>query len=346
MKYLKSMLVFMLLLSLTMSSGLHGQVEYEGGGLKQTEFERVGMSGFQFIKMPTKARMAALGGIRTAISSENSASAFANPAAIAGIKNFGFSFTQMRYVADIMYFSGSFAKDFGKWGVLGLNIINLDYGDITRTYWGQDEQSNPIPVIDGTYTGGDVALGLSYARRVTNRLQVGGTFRYFSETLDSRDAISTTNWAIDIGTIYYTGIRSLRIAMLGSNFGPDAEFVEFDERLGILPVQVQLPAMFSLGAAYDFFDGEGSRQLMTVSVEFVHPNDGLEKAHLGVEYSLLDMLSLRAGYRFNYDEDGLSLGAGFKVSVANHNVIEVNYAFMDFGRLGTNNMFSLAYSFE
>ena len=58
------------------------------------------------------------------------------------------------------------------------------------------------------------------------------------------------------------------------------------------------------------------------------------------------MLSLRGGYRFNYDEDGLSLGAGLKVSVANRNTIEIDYAFMDFGRLGALSMFTLVYDWD
>ena len=334
------------LLLLTMVPALYGQINLEDGGLAPSEFERVGMSGFQFLKIQTDARMAALGGMRTAMSRGDAASALYNPASMVDVKNLGFGFTQMSYIGDVKYFAVSLVKDLDNWGVLGLNIIQLDYGDITRTYWGVDERLNPIPVTDGTYSGGDLALGLSYGRQVTDRLQLGGTFRQISETLDSRDNISTSVWALDIGTVYYTGLSSLRIAMLGSNFGPDAEFVDFDDRLGILPVQGQLPAMFSLGAAYDFFDDDGSRQLLTVAAEFVHPNDGPEKVHCGAEYSLLDMLSLRGGYRFNYDEDGLSLGAGLKVSVENRNIIEIDYAFMDFGRLGALSMFTLVYDWD
>ena len=262
------------------------------------------------------------------------------------VQNTVFAFTQMSYIAGYQYFSSSIVKNFNRWGVVGLNLIQLDYGDITRTYWGMDDQLNPIPKTDGTYTGGDFALGLSYARQVTDRLQLGGTFSHITETLDSRDNISTTAWALSVGTVYYTRLRSLRIAMLGSNFGPDSEFLEFDDRLGILPVQVPLPTVFSLGAAYDFFDDEGSRQLLTVAAEFVHPNDGPEKIHCGAEYSLLDMLSLRGGYRFNYDEDGLSLGAGLKVTAASRHVIEINYAYLDFGLLGSNHMFTIVYALD
>jgi len=341
---LKLLAVLMMLLGIV--PAIYGQANLGDGGLDPSPFERVGMSGFQFLKIQTNARMAALGGMRTALSHGNAASALTNPASIADIKNFGFAFTRMNYIADIQYFSGSLVKNFGKWGILGVNFIHLDYGDITRTYWGFDAQSNPIAVTDGTFSGGDLALGLSYARQVTDRLQIGGTFRYINEILDDDSGVSTSLWAIDIGTVYYTGIRSFRIAMLGSNFGPDAEFVEFEERFGIRPVEVQLPVVFSLGAAYDFFEGNDSPHFMTLAAEFIHPNDGPERVHIGAEYSLMELLILRGGYRFNYDEDGLSLGAGIKVSVSRNNLIEIDYAFMDFGLLGVRHMFTLGYNID
>lgn len=340
------MLSIILMLSIGMITTLYGQGNTGDGGLYPDDFERVGMAGFQFLKIQTEARMAALAGIRTVLSHGNAASSLSNPASIADVENLGFSFTQMNYIADVKYFSGSIVKSVGNWGTFGLNFIHLDYGDITRTYWGTDAQNNAIPVVDGVFSGGDIAVGLSYARQISERLQLGGTFRYISETLDSRENVSTNSFSFDIGTVYYTGLGSLRLAMLGSNFGPDAEFVDFNDRWGIPPVEVRMPVVFSVGAAYDFFDGDDSFHLLTLAGEFVHPNDGPEKIHTAAEYTLMDLLILRGGYRFNYDEDGLSLGAGIKVGIGDKHIVEIDYAFMDFGVLETRHMFTLVYNME
>jgi hypothetical protein len=193
----------------------------------------------------------------------------------------------------------------------------------------------------GEFSGGDLAIGLSYARQITDRLQVGGTARYIKETLDDVEGISTSNWALDIGTTYYTGIKSLRLAMLGRNFGPDVNFAEFDERIGTAPVDVKMPMQFVMGVGYDLLEGmDGSPHLLTLAAEFVHPNDGPEKLHFGAEYTLASMFTVRGGYRQNYDEEGLTLGAGLNIHTGAFRV-RFNYAYVDFGTFDYVNLFTL-----
>ena len=53
--------------------------------------------------------------------------------------------------------------------------------------------------------------------------------------------------------------------------------------------------------------GEHANPLL-VSIDAIHPRDYTERINLGAEYVLMDMIALRAGYRFNYDEEGLTAG--------------------------------------
>jgi hypothetical protein len=179
---------------------------------------------------------------------------------------------------------------------------------------------------------------LSYARRITENFQVGGTVKYIHEQLD--DA-GTGQWALDIGTMFYTGFKSLRLSMVGRNFGPDAEFVSYDDRLGVPATTVKMPMVFAMGIAYDLLEAtNGSPHLWTLGMEFTHPNDGPEKLHLATEYTLMNMAILRGGYRFNYDEEGLTLGGGLNLKMASFGV-KFDYAFIDFGRLDSVHMFSV-----
>jgi opacity protein-like surface antigen len=80
---------------------------------------------------------------------------------------------------------------------------------------------------------------------------------------------------------------------------------------------------------------------LTLAAEFTHPNDGAEKVHAGAEYTLMSLLTLRGGYKFNYDEEGLTLGAGLNVELSGMKV-GIDYAYVDFGRLEQLHMFSFA----
>jgi hypothetical protein len=318
-------------------------------GIQPTDYSRVGKSGWQFLKLPTNARYAAMGGITSAIGRANASAALANPASLTDVENVSASVTSMNWIADVKYMAGAVAKNLGNWGTFGLNVIAVDYGDMERTE--NQEQfdefgetlGRALPVFNlGSFSGSDFSVGLSYARRMTDRLQVGVNLRYVQETLD--DA-TTGNVALDVGTLYYTGIKTFRISMLGRNFGPDAEFVEYTERIALPAMKVRMPMVFMLGAAIDIFEGkDGNPHLWTLAAEFTHPNDGPEKVNIGTEYSFMNFVMLRGGYRYNYDEEGLTFGAGLRVHLSNFSLM-INYAYLDFGRLEQVHMFSTGFAF-
>jgi hypothetical protein len=318
-----------------------------GPGIPPQDFNRVGQAGFQFLKLPTSARQAGMGGVNSSLGSGDASSSFTNPASTVDVENLNIGLNHVRWFADISYTSAAVVRHFQGIGTIGVNLLFLDYGDMPRT---ENRpillDGNPTGRVDvltdlGTVTAQDLAIGASYARRVTDQLHFGVNAKYISETLD--DA-TVGAWAVDIGTVFYTGIRSLRVTMLGRNIGPDTQIAEFDERIGYEPADIRMPVNFSFGAAYDLVEGGAqSLHLWTLAAEFVHPNDGPEKVNIGTEYSFRELLKLRAGYRFNYDEEGLTLGTGVNVGVGGY-MLSVGYAYWDFGRLGTTHIVSMAFS--
>ncbi len=316
-------------------------------GIHSADFQHTGQSGWQFLKLPTNARTAALGGITTSIGHGDAFSAFGNPSLITDVENLEIGFSRMNWLVDIAYNTASIVKNLGGVGTFGLNLIFLDYGAMTRTY---NEEimdgtgkstglSRQVLEGNGTFTARDYAFGLSYGRRVTDRFQVGGTLKYATEEID--DA-STGQWAIDVGTMFYTGFRSLRISMSGRNFGPDAEFVSYDERLGIPAVQVKMPMVFALGTGLDIIESrEGNPHMLSLGAEFIHPNDGPEKIHLATEYSFMNLVRLRGGYRFNYDEENLTLGGGLNLKTSGFG-LKADYAYLAFGRFDAVHMFTVS----
>jgi hypothetical protein len=75
-----------------------------------------------------------------------------------------------------------------------------------------------------------------------------------------------------------------------------------------------------------------------------HPMDNVENAVLGLELEALQRLRLRAGYRINFDEERLTLGAGFVLPVAGARVV-LDYAFKDFTHLGATHQVTCSFAF-
>jgi len=289
-------------------------------GIHPLDFNRVGTVGWQFLKIPTNARMAAMGDVRSSLGYGSANAAFANPASAADITNYDAVFNRMEWVADISFNAISLIKNFNQYGVFGVHLIYVDYGDMIRTEnMAVTDQTGAeigiLPVYEdlGTFSAHDMAIGFLYTRQVTDKLQVGGVFRYLEEQMD--DA-KTSNWGLNIGTLYHTGFRTLRIAMIGSNFGPDAEFVNYDDRIQRTPSRVRMPMSFTIGAGYDILESTDQNPHRVILIgEYIIPNDGDDKLNFGSEYNFSNFFSLRAGYRFNYDELGLTLGMGINYAM-------------------------------
>jgi len=324
------------------------QIDYNGAdwGVQPMDYSRVGSAGWQFLKLPTNARNTAMGGVKSALGYGDANAAFNNPASAADISSMDVQFSSMKWVADIKYSGLSAVRNFGELGVIGLNMVYLNYGEMVRTEIGE---FNGVPGVIavtsglGTFSAHDLALGVMYARRITDQLELGGNVRFLEEQLD--DAKAHT-WGMDIGTMYRTGLGSLRISMLGRNFGPDGEFLSYENRIAQSPARVRMPMMFVVGGAYDFLnEAKDSRDRLTVAAEYVKPNDGTEKVNVGIEYFMFHNFYVRGGYRLNYDEEKYTLGFGAEYSIEEDVKLKADYAYANLGRFNYVNMFSIGIGF-
>ncbi len=325
-------------IAILIGSSLHAQI-----GIKPQDIRRAGQSGWQFLKINGDPIQASMGGAYTAISRGNANAVFGNPASLVDVEKNDLQFNSVSWIADIRHSSAVVAKDLKRIGVFAISVTYMDYGDIPETV----NQLTPAgdrtqAVLTGDYfTAGDLAVGISYAKKVTDRLSLGGNLRWIRESIAE---LNMNSWSLDIGTMYYTGFRSLRLAIVARNFGPDSHLLGWSEEYQSEPVDVRMPIDVRLGMAMDFFDGEDSPHRMTVVLEGDHPNDGTEKIHLGLDYSFLKMFTLRGGYRLNYDVQGLTFGLGLLYSISQYQG-QVNYAYVDFGELKQVHMISVGFSF-
>lgn len=333
LKHIFFTLVFLLTLSAT---------AFPQSGISPVNIERAGQVGWQFLKINGDARQAAMGSAFTAIAKGDAGGVFGNPAVLTDVKNIDVQINALQWIADIDHQSIAVAYNLGEIGVVGASVVRLGYGDIPETINTSLGSGGTTPLVTGNYfTANDFAAGLCFARKITDRLSLGGNIRWIQQKIAN---YSMSNWSFDIGTIYYTGFRSLRLAIVARNFGPDSRFGGWSEEYQSESDNVRMPLDFRAGIAMDFFDEPGSTHLLTVVAEGDHPNDGKEKIHLGASYSYDGLVVLRCGYKFNYDVQRFTFGVGVNY-VFGGVASTINYAYVDFGELTQVHMFSIGFSF-
>jgi hypothetical protein len=72
----------------------------------------------------------------------------------------------------------------------------------------------------------------------------------------------------------------------------------------------------------------------------LHPRDWEEQYHVGAEFSVRDVIFLRAGYKFNYYAEGLNAGAGISVSG-----VKLDYSYSKHDLYDVVNRASVGFSF-
>jgi len=313
------------------------------GGLSMAASDqRVGSVGAQFLKIGVGSRYQGLGEASVALVND-AYSMYWNPAGLASIEGSNVTFTNVNWVTDVSLNYVGFGTRLGDHGVVGLSATLLTMGDMEMT---TIEQPNGT---GQNFSASSMALSVGYARMLTTRLAFGAAVKYVYERIYKESA---GGMAFDFGTQLQTGFRSLRIGMNIANMGSQLKFAGPDLAVlsgngspqSVLAVDgYDLPLTFRLGMAYDFIDNDHNR--LTAALEAKHPNDNEQQASLGSEYCYNGKYFLRAGYKLNYDEQGLTFGGGIQAPLGQQTRLLIDYAWSDFGRLESVHRFSLGFSF-
>ncbi|MEZ5360070.1 MAG: PorV/PorQ family protein [Candidatus Zixiibacteriota bacterium] len=312
-----------------------------GGLATADEFSKVGSVGAQFLKIGVGSRYQGIGEASVAVV-DDAYSLYWNPAGLAYIEGSDLTFTNVNWVTDVSLNYVGFGTRIEDFGTIGFAATLLTMGEMDVTTVDEPNGTGE------TFNASSFALTAGYAKLLTTRLAFGASIKYIYEKIYNESAAGV---AFDFGTQLNTGFRSLRIGMNISNMGSDMKFDGPDlnaslETSGDGRIQVDtydLPLTFRLGLAYDFINDEQNR--WTMSFEAKHPNDDEQQASIGGEYSFQDKYFLRAGYKLNYSEQGLTLGAGILTPLSERTEFSADYSWADFGRLDNIHRFSLGFKF-
>jgi hypothetical protein len=311
------------------------------------EYQKLAQTGFQFLSVVSDARAAAIGEAVTSLQVGSSA-LFFNPAGMSDFDGIlDVTISNNRWIADITHNTLGMAYNAGNIGVFGFSLQSVDYGEFYGTRVSRVDKGYEDTEI---FKLSSLAIGVGYARSLTERFSVGGQARWVRQDLgeseiprfvtvpateEGEEATTDTlrqtvsnklePFAFDFGTQFKTGFKSLVFGMSVRNFSEEIKYV--DEGF-------QLPLVFNLGISMDVMDFiEQSGPMdhsVYVSIDASHYRSHAEQIKIGLDYRIQNVLSLRSGYISNNDESGISFGLGVTYSK-----VSFDYAYTPFGLLGT-----------
>jgi len=293
--------------------------------------QRAGTSSLQFLKIGVGGRATAMGESFVAVANDITA-LYWNPAGLMQFDGIGAHFSHTEWLVDLKheFFGGVYR--FGNNAVgLGITALHTDAMEKTTEFQ---------PTGSGEYFKyGDLGIGLTFARKLTEQFSFGLTFRYVEETLAE---LKMRGVMFDLGTYYWTGLYNSRFAVTISNFGPQVKPSGSVNLIGGRTLSefqsFPPPTIFRIGIAVDPIDNKISK--LTTSIQLNHPNDNAENINIGAEYSYKDFLFLRGGYKFNVDTENFTAGVGVKVPLYVTQT-SVDYSVANFKDLGLTHRISL-----
>ncbi len=294
--------------------------------------QRAGTSSLQFLKIGVGGRATAMGESFVAVANDISA-LYWNPAGLMQFDGIGVHFSHSEWLVDLKHeFFGGIYRFSNN--AVGLSITSLHTPAMEKTTEFQ-------PTGTGEYFKyGDLGVGLTFARKLTDQFSFGFTIRYVEETLAE---LKMRGFMFDLGTYYWTGLYNSRFAVTISNFGPQVKPGGSVNLVGGRTLSdfqsFPPPTIFRIGFAIDPIDNKTNK--LTTSLQLNHPNDNAENINIGAEYSYKDFLFLRGGYKFNVDMENFSAGVGFKVPLYVTQT-SVDYSIVNFKDLGFTHRISLS----
>ena len=351
MKIAKKILVIMVLILFGVSS------TFAGGG------SRNGTGGASELLIPVGVPGIGLAGSNIATARGLDA-LFWNPAGVAHMTNSATAtFSHMNYIADIGVEYGAVAANFEGFGVVSLDLKSLNIGSIPIT-------TNEQPDGTGqTYTPQFLTAGVSYSRSLTDRIAIGVTFTYISETIAQ---VSASGLAFNAGIQYNDlgDINGLDFGLVIKNIGPQMSFdgpgllvqaaptgstsdptVAFSRGPSFYSINAapfDLPSSFDIGFGYRPVIDD--MNMLQTSLTFENNNFSGDLYNIGAEYGYNKTFFVRAGYSYspkNQDPNyiyGLTAGAGIHYNLGTVDLM-VDYAFRSVKYFDANHIFSVSLGF-
>lgn len=288
-----------------------------------------GVTAFGFARIVPGARQAAMGGAFTAIGGDISAMT-ANPAGLARLSSSEAAMTYANYFLDVQYGLIAYARPVGANQTLAAGIQYVSYGAFRRT-----DQADPTGAQSGVFGAGDVAVIVSYSRKLGPYLAVGASAKMLVEHIDYA---TMDGYAADLGVQVYIPVYRFSGGVALQNAGV--------VRHGLTPGRRDpLPTGVRVGIGHT---PEHLSALLTAELE--KGRGQKVAARMGIEFNIRERAFLRVGYatssaglrveRSDSRLTGVTGGIGVAVKSG-----RLDYALTPAPRIGVIHRITLIYRF-
>jgi len=268
----------------------------------------IGETGAQFLKIGVGARACAMGEAFVGVADDATA-IYWNPAGLRQLNKIEILGMQNFWLLDMsyQYVAASFPLPFGSIGVAGAYSSS---GKIPKY---EDFQKV------GDYTAYDALATVAYANKIGG-LHYGVGLKLIQQKIEEEDA---RGFAGDVGLLYKIAIlnNSLNLGLAVQNIGPGIKFIE---KADPLPLNIKTGASFGIGA-------------VVVAVDANKPRDNDLRFNFGGEFTVKEVMALRAGYN---TANSFSAGIGLT-----YQRVSIDYAFAPYKEIDATHCLSARFRF-
>lgn len=299
-----------------------------------------GESGVPVLMMDSYgARAIALGDTFTGIADDiNTISV--NPAGLGSLNSFEASSMYMKYTEDMMF------------GYLAVGTpLPSDMGYVagsvclfsTPDFDHYDASGN---INKGALSASDFGLSIGYANNplkllgMEGNLNTGFVVKYIQSKLvdDSQTAIG-----FDFGALYKMNFINIGTKDISDNLGIGISLQNLGSSLKYGTEDTTLPQNMRIGIGYNGY--KDNSHSITLGFDVNIPNDSSKIISTALEYSYIEMIFARVGYKITGTEvDGLSFGVGGAYSISGKK-ISIDYALVSLNDFDSVHTFSAGVKF-
>lgn len=270
---------------------------------------------YNFLRLPTGARAAALGGDNVTLIEDDASLINNNPALLSSVSDKTVALNFMSYMAGSAVASASFNRTVGErasWAVTG-QYVN----------YGKMKQTTADNVVIGDFSAKDIAIGGYFSYMLGNSFAGGVAAKFITSYIGSYNSMAV---GVDLGLNYFDSEREWSLSLVARNLG--GQINAYDDNYEPMPFDLQLGA--SKRFAHTPF------RVSATLVDLNHWNYRFANhLVLGLDAALSEAVWLGLGYNFRRANEmsidttdggsahgaGLSFGGGvslerFKISVA------------------------------
>lgn len=196
---------------------------------------------FNFLRLPTSAHTAALGGENVSLTDDDASMVFQNPSLLYYVSDRTLGLNMMTYMQGSVTGSASYSQQVGDRGSWGIQGRFINYGEMKQTTINNEQT--------GTFHANDFALGGTFAYGLTEHISGGVTAKIVASYIGQYNAMGA---AVDLGLNYYDADSQWSIGAVARNLGgqlkayeDDFERMPLDVQLGVTKRLTSSPLRFS-----------------------------------------------------------------------------------------------------